>query len=206
MKYYFFLLSLFLSCTHKINDNKGSESVSRKLSISEAEKETIEDSVEIIKSDEILFNNLHSREFSNEQFLKYYGQFDSINQVNWDNECNSYFEGDSISFIYKNKTKIEKYYQNLAIEIFSFSNGNYIYYNNIRFDSTTSIPTLSKYFPNATRKVTKFRSKNFFDEELSMIYLREVIKIKGKEIESDGRVILYFEREKLKYLEFWFPC
>ncbi|WP_313580174.1 hypothetical protein [Chishuiella sp.] len=198
---FLFLLCVF-SCEKRIESNHDEPNTIEK---SETKKISFED-LEILDIDSALFNGKIKRFFPLKDFEKYFGKPDSIVSVDTIGVCSFVFMGDNgyknpnDKMLYKNGSEFEMSDGEVAISKFRFNDNNYIKYNNIILNSTTTVDELSKLFPNAISKIYILDVYN--EGKLQVFDLRE-----GDYPDSDGDHMKFFLRNgKLSFMYWWSPC
>lgn len=160
--------------------------------------------IEVIDTDKIYFNGKYKRFFTLKDFETKIGKVDSIRLINNEETCSTIFENTSESeknihqYLFKDGSRFENYDQQVAIDEFKFSNGNFLKYDNFILDSTTTIGNLKKIFPNAVKEIKQINVK----DEGTL----EVISLKENNNTSDGNILLFFKNGRLYTIHWWFPC
>lgn len=198
---FLFLLCVF-SCEKRIESNHDKSNTIEK---SETKKISFKD-LEILDTNNVLFNGKIKRFFSFKDFENYFGKPDSIVPVDIIGDCSFIFMGDNgyknldDKIVYKNGSKFEMSEDKVAIRKFRFNDNNYIKYNDIILNSSTTVDELRKLFPNAINKI--YILDVYKEGKLQVFDLRE-----GDDLDSDGDHMKFFLRNgKLSFMYWWSPC
>jgi len=216
MKFYgvIFLSLSIVSCNEKTRNNnlvsKSNPSKHQQIFINAVEddnqslkaNDTIND---VMLVDDILFNGKLKRFFTSKEFELTFGKPDSTKLLSEVQPCNIIFENstggidEDDTYKYKNGSIFQKNGKNLAVEEYRFLNGNFIIYSGLRIDSESTKKDLKRIFPNAFRNIRQDQHNE--EKRLESIILKE-----DKEGVSDGHIRIFFKKDKVYSIWWWFPC
>lgn len=201
-----FLFLIFAACKKQTSTNNHLQKET-----SDLKKET-KDSVEydfqkaeVMLEQDILFNGKLTRFFDIKEFEKIFGKADSLVLMSKEEPCSYIFENSDGSkdendkYIYKKGSRFENSKNQVAVDEFRFTDGNFIMYKGTKLSADTTIEDLKKLFPYAIQNMNKIDVYN--EGELDYINLRE-----DAENISDGHINIFFKNGKLYFMHWWFPC
>ncbi|MFM1998455.1 MAG: hypothetical protein RL204_402 [Bacteroidota bacterium] len=202
--------SLFFSCNNS-STGPNAENTSFTIvkdteekvdSLSRVNKDSQEFPNEVMKQSEILFNGKLSKYFSYSDFKKHFGLADSTKKLIDVDPCTYIFQSEEQptndnQFLYKDGSTFESYKQEIGIEVFCFRKSNFITYQGIRIDSTTTLDEMEKLFPVAVKNILP--SPYSDQPHMQFIQLNE-------EFPSDGLIEFYFKNKRAYSIHWWFPC
>ena len=203
----FFLLFSFIffeiisSCQTKIENKSYSKNENHKTLNEKINNKEIE----IFDVNKMLFNGKSKRFFSINEFEKNFGKIDSTKLMIEEEPCSYIFENSDGSkdtddrYLYKNGSRFENNKEQVAIDEFRFNNGNFIKYDNLILNSSTTIKDLSKIFPNAVNEIETLDV--YGEEKLQVIELRQ-----DHNHNSDGHIKIFLKNGKLYFMHWWYPC
>lgn len=171
-------------------------------SISRVDNNSKEFPNEVMKESEILFNGKLGKYFSYSDFKKHFGLPDSIVKLIDRDPCTYIFQSEKSptkdnEFLYKDGSTFERYKQEIGIEEFCFRKSNFITYQGIRVDSSTTLDEMEKLFPIAVKNISP--SPYFDQPDVQVVKLQE-------EFLSDGFIEFYFKNKRAYSINWWFPC
>ena len=161
--------------------------------------------IEVFDVRKMLFNGKLKRLFTLEEFYNVFGNTDSTKLMLDEEPCSYYFENSDGSkdkddkYLFKNGSRFENNKNNVVVDEFRFLHNNYIKYDSIIFNSSTTVNDLKKIFPNAMREISLIDV--YGEGKLHVIQLRE-----DENNISDGHINLFIKNNKLFYIHWWFPC
>ena len=209
---YFLLIlsSLFFSCENRSTGPNESnttftivDSVEEKMNnISRVDNDSQELPNEVMKESDILINGKLGRYFSYSDFKKHFGLADSTKKLIDEEPCTYIFQSEKSptndnEFLYKDGSTFERFKQEIGIEEFRFSNSNFMTYQDLRIDSTTTLEEMQKLFPIAVKNILP--SPYSEQPNMQLIQLNE-------EAPSDGLIEIYFKNKRAYSINWWFPC
>ncbi len=154
---------------------------------------------DVMLEEDIRFNGKLKRFFTISDFEKVFGPADSTKLLQEEAPCITIFDAEAPDdkYLYKDGSRFEMHQQQVAVDEFWFTNGNYITYKGIRIDANTSINDMKNLFPTAVMgKINEYR-----EGELQLMVLKE-----DKEGVYDGHIKLFFKNGKVYFMHWWFPC
>lgn len=183
------------------DSNKKTDNI--KLDVTNKEKEEIIE-LDTITETKILFYGKLKRNFTLNKFEEVFGKIDSIKNYDYEEElCNYYFENcnesnlKEIKFLFKNGSKFANFKQEVVIDSFKFSAPDQFFkYNNLKFDSTTTIESLKKIFPKSFKNLDYI----FLDNKNL-----KTISLQLKDTPEE-KLLLFFDNDKLYMIQWWQPC
>lgn len=102
-----------------------------------------------------------------------------------------------IKFLFKNGSKFENFKQDVVIDSFKFSAPDQFFkYNNLKFDSTTTLEGLKKIFPKSFKNL----DYTFLDNKSL-----KTISLQLKDTPEE-KLLLFFDNDKLYMIQWWQPC
>jgi len=148
---------------------------------------------------DIKFNGKLGRFFTRNEFEKVFGRPDSIQLLKDEAPCVTIFdtEAPDDKYLYKNGSRFETSGDSVAVEEFWFLNGNFMSYNGIRIDASTTIEDIQQLFPTAVNERQGMDKAG----KLWVIRLRE-----DNEGIVDGHIRMYFKDGKAQSIHWWSPC
>ncbi|SDD44518.1 hypothetical protein SAMN04487894_10982 [Niabella drilacis] len=158
---------------------------------------------DVMITDDIRFNGQLKRFFSLSDFGKVFGKADSIKLMTEEAPCSYIFENPDGSkdaddrYLYKNGSRFENNKQQVAVDEFWFTNGNYITYKGRKIDGNTPLQEIQQLFPTAISGRMNLGKEG----KLWVIQLKE-----DNEGVSDGHIKIFFKNGKVYYMHWWFPC
>lgn len=162
-------------------------------------------SIEILDEDLLIFNGKVKRFFSLKDFKKNFGEADSSKMMKHEERCAYVFQNIDTTknlqdkFLYKGGSRFENSNEKVAIDAFKFTKNNFILYNGIKLDASTTIAQLQKIFPNAVENIGIVNGDS--NGELQMIQLRE-----GHYELYDGHINVFLKSGRLFLMQWWLPC
>lgn len=200
------LLLMLIACKNQTSNTTYSQ---KETSNSKIETiDTIEydfKKTEVMLEQDILFNGKLTRFFDLKEFENVFGKADSLVLMSKEEPCSYIFENSDGSknendkYIYKKGSRFENSKNQVAVDEFRFTDGNFIMYKGTKLSADTTIEDLKKLFPYAIQNMNKIDVYN--EGELDYINLRE-----DAENISDGHINIFFKNGKLYYMHWWFPC
>jgi hypothetical protein len=161
---------------------------------------TTSNSVEAMSEKDIMLNGQHHRALSLSDYKRIYKKPERRIRVTTEEACTSNFEDNPNSEFYFNKgIKFEVSKNKVIVDEFKFTQGNYIIFKQQRLSKNTTLEVVSKIFPHAFSKLKKFNTPE--NGVMKCIALEET-----PNHSSDGKVLLFFKKNKLYMLQWWFPC
>ncbi|MCW1147650.1 hypothetical protein [Flavobacterium lacisediminis] len=201
-----FLFLIFVACKNQTsNDNHSQKETS---DLKKETKDSVEydfQKAEVMLEKDILFNGKLTRFFDIKEFEKIFGKADSLVLMSKEEPCSYIFENSDGSkdendkYIYKKGSRFENSKNQVAVDEFRFTDGNFIMYKGTKLSADTTIEDLKKLFPYAIQNMNKIDVYN--EGELDYINLRE-----DAENISDGHINIFFKNGKLYFMHWWFPC
>lgn len=155
--------------------------------------------LDVMLVDDIRFNGQLKRFFTMSDFEKVFGTADSTKLLQEEAPCITIFdtEAPDDKYLYKDGSRFETHQQQVVVDEFWFTNGNYITYKGGRIDANTTINGMKKLFPAAGMgKINEYR-----EGELQLMVLKE-----DNEGTSDGHIKLFFKNGKVYFMHWWLPC
>ena len=153
--------------------------------------------LEVFGEKDILIDSKLSRFTNYKDFIKVFGEPDSIANSAYLGLCYSIFEGIDSKFIYKDSSTFEMLNKKIALSEFRFCKNNFIKMKDYTLNSNQTIETLKSTFPYPIEHISKI---NVYQEGVL-----DVIKLKINDETSvdDFCILMFFKNEHL-YMIHWF--